>query len=147
MTLLLLALLGGVLLIPSLIKDASNQNDIVVSTVNCSLNKGACTYQSSIYGDITVLVTPNEFTPLIPLTIKVTTKNAPVQDATARVDGKDMFMGLNQTSLSRTANSDVWQGEITIPVCTVDKEMEWLLSLTLEGNDSERLVFNITSIH
>lgn len=63
------------------------------------------------------------------------------------LDGKEMFMGINQGVLTQSVSKGRWEGVISIPVCTVDADMAWLFSVTLKGLNTERLVFNIKSKH
>ncbi|UZE94612.1 hypothetical protein [Alkalimarinus alittae] len=134
-------------MLPQLINNPSHLDDNVVSHVSCLLNKGECTYQSLTYGELTLSVTPNNFKALIPLTVTLTTNNPNITRSFVSLDGKDMYMGLNQSELTQSGGKGHWKGVITIPVCTVDAEMAWLFSVTLQGLETERLVFNIKSKH
>lgn len=143
----LLGVLGLVLFLPSLIDNPSHQGDEKVSHPLCSLNQNECTYSSSIYGDVTVSVSPKDFQALKPLKVTLTSQNHDITNVLVSLDGKEMFMGVNQTMLSRSNLTERWEGVITIPVCTIDAEMVWLFSVTLNGLDKERLVFDIKSKH
>lgn len=145
--LLLLSVLGLVLFLPSLIDNPSHQSDEYVSYPECDLNEGGCTFRSTLYGDITISVSPHDFTALVPLEINLTSDNSDIRAVVVSLDGKEMFMGVNQAVLNKRETNDRWKGVITIPVCTVDADMAWLFSVTLKGLDSERLVFNIKSKH
>ncbi|MFD2230465.1 hypothetical protein [Alkalimarinus sediminis] len=145
--LLLLGVLGLVLFLPSLIESPSHQDDEKLSYPSCSLNQGACTVRSQLYGDIKISVSPDNFQALKPLDVVLSSRNGDISSVLISLDGKDMYMGLNQAELKRTGESGRWQGLITIPVCTVDADMAWLFSVTLKGQGTERLVFNITSKH
>lgn len=144
---LLLGVLGLVLFLPSLIDNPSHQSDETLSYPACHLNEEACIYSSSLYGHLSVEVTPKDFRALEPLKVTVTGNSPDIVSVLVSLDGKDMFMGVNQVILTQSGTSERWEGVITIPVCTVDADMEWLLSVTLKGQDTERLVFNVTSKH
>lgn len=147
--LLLLGVLGAVLFIPSLIDNPSHQIDEYLSYSACNLNDGECVHQTSLYGDITVSVKPREFTALEPLEVVLTSTKLNITDVIISLDGKDMFMGVNQAVLNKQTTTGQWVGTITVPVCTVDTDMEWLFSVTLKGLklNTERIVFNVKSKH
>ena len=92
-------------------------------------------------------VSPKDFQALKPLKVTLTSQNHDITNVLVSLDGKEMFMGVNQTMLSRSNLTERWEGVITIPVCTIDAEMVWLFSVTLNGLDKERLVFDIKSKH
>lgn len=145
--LLLLGVLGLVLFLPSIIENPSHQSDETLSYPECNLNKGACTYSSLLYGDMSIAVLPNEFPALEPLKVVLTSNSPDITSVVVSIDGKDMFMGINQAVLIQSGSDGRWEGVITIPVCTADADMAWVFSLTLKGLEAERLVFNIKSEH
>ena len=144
---LLLVILGGVIYAPSLLKSSSSNNIDNITNVDCNLNLGDCTYQSSEHGLLTVSVTPKSFPALKPLSITLTTTSRLITGSTINLSGKDMFMGLNQVELLQQSDTGVWKGNITIPVCTVDADMIWLFSVMLRGPKTEELLFRIKSKH
>jgi len=145
--LLLLGVLGLVLFLPSLIDNPSHPRDETLSYPECNLNKGVCTYSSLLYGDMSITVLQNEFPALEPLKVALTSDSTVIKSVVVSIDGKDMFMGINQAVLTQSGSDGRWEGVITIPVCTVDADMAWVFSITLKGLETERLVFNIKSKH
>ncbi|WP_250658053.1 hypothetical protein [Alkalimarinus coralli] len=142
----LLVLLAFVISVPRLLKSPSEIEGERVSNVDCDLNMGDCQYLSSIYGDITVAVSPSDLPVLKPLNVSLISSSQKISKAIISLDGRDMYMGVNKAFLKRSTQ-DSWDGVITIPVCTIDDEMVWLFSITLHGAEPERLVFTIKSTH
>ncbi len=137
----------GILFLPSLIDNPSHTPDERVAYPVCHLNQGSCTHRSLLFGDVTITVSPNDFPTLVPLSVMLFNNSVNLDRIIVSLDGKDMFMGVNQAVLAPTAVEGHWEGVITIPVCTVDKNMVWLFSVTLMGHETERLAFTITSKH
>ena len=144
-------LLVVIILLPAYIKSNQSAESIEVVEQTCRLNNGSCVHLSSRYGRVHVEISPNNFPAFKPLSVAVTVEKPLVADIRVSLQGKDMFMGPNSASLT-TMKQGEWVGTATIPVCSVDANMIWLVKLTLLGDESEQLVFQVksgsaTSIH
>jgi hypothetical protein len=149
----LILLLAVIILLPNVIEniegdksfsslDSIKPQRVIVQT--CRLNDGACLYSSSYFGDVLVEVSPKEFPAFKPLSVFVALASPLVKSISVSFQGKDMFMGPNSVSLNKTLQG-VWSGDTMIPVCSVDPNMVWLVQLTLIGEESEQLVFEVKS--
>lgn len=147
---MLVVVLAVVLVVPQLIQPdatASSVDDISFENrvlLNCDLNETDCHYQSTLFGDVSVSVSPKAFPAFKPIAFSVNV-DRPIDEITISLQGKEMYMGLNQAVLVR--NGSQWQGEGMIPVCSVDSNMIWLVIITLSGKGVEQLVFEVSSAH
>ncbi|MCO4758661.1 MAG: hypothetical protein KC477_11585 [Oceanospirillaceae bacterium] len=74
---------------------------------------------------IRVDVSPREIRSTIPLTFNVTLKGINANAVNLSLEGQDMYMGLNQISLTPVANQPgVWRGITELAICTTG-EMPW----------------------
>ena len=151
----LILLLTAIILLPNVIEsmpdDKFNPISESIDTQHlavqaCRLNDNACVYVSSYFGNVRIEVTPKNFPAFKPLSVAVDVKSPLLKGITVSLQGKDMFMGPNSISLSNL-NAGEWGGSATIPVCSVDADMTWLLQLTLMGEQSETIVFEVKSVH
>ncbi len=116
-----------------------------VTVNNCLLNDGACEHHSPLFGRVRVEVNPANFPPFKPLSVAVDVESTLVTGVMVSLQGKEMFMGLNSVSLNKLGQQGGWGGSTTIPVCSVDANMIWLVKLTLLGDENEQLIFEVKS--
>ena len=154
----LIILLAAIILLPAFIEsiksteaeksisgfDSTDRKKVIAQS--CRLNDGACTYHSSLFGRIRIQVIPKDFPAFKPLSVTVDVESHLVIDVVVSLQGEDMFMGPNSTSLINKG-PEGWGGNTTIPVCSVDADMVWLVKLTLTGDEREQLVFKVKSTH
>jgi hypothetical protein len=148
----LLFLLVVIILLPDLIdgdKSIDKLNSIgskKIQAQTCRLNDGACLFNSSYFGAIRVEVSPRDFPAFKPLLATVSVEGTFLKAVSLSLQGKDMYMGPNSTILTKV-NENTWEGKTSIPVCSVDPSMTWLVQLTLMGKETERRVFEVKSAH
>ena len=142
--LLLIVLLAAIILLPTYIKSIQDAESIEVVEQACRLNDGPCAYLSSLFGLVRVEITPSDFPAFKPLSIAVDAESPLVKGIRVSLQGQDMFMGPNSVSLTNM-NQGEWGGTVTIPVCSIDASMVWLVKLTLLGDANEQLVFKVKS--
>ena len=152
----LILLLAAIILLPALIESTESDKSILnldstdakrVIAQTCRLNDGACVYNSSYFGRVRIEVTPKEFPAFKPLSVVVDVESSLVTGVVVSLQGKDMFMGPNSSSLIKVSEG-MWHGSTTIAVCSVDANMVWLVQLSLIGDEGrEQLVFEVSSAH
>lgn len=148
----LLSLLVVIILLPDLIDDDKsigklkpNGNQKILPQ-SCQLNDGACLFDSPYFGVIRIEVSPRDFPAFKPLVTTVSVESTLLKAVALSLQGKDMYMGPNSTALAKVSDH-IWEGQTSIPVCSVDPSMTWLVQLTLEGKVTEQLVFEVKSAY
>lgn len=100
----------------------------------CNLNSGPC--EVTINGRSAYFsVSPTPIRSLQPLTVKLVGEDLELEMATLNLEGKEMYMGINQTHMSQTTASH-WQGSTEIALCTTGK-MQWLARLGLTDKSGQ----------
>ncbi|MBW3695424.1 hypothetical protein EK599_06940 [Vibrio sp. T187] len=109
------------------VKESMSQHQMSSESINlddyCMLSSAACEQNSvriSLDRDVTQ--------PLVPAKIRVEWPNAKQDSLSLNLQGLEMEMGSARYRLNSVGN-DVFEGEIILPVCTLDK-MTWVGELT-----------------
>ncbi len=125
-----IVILAGVLFfllkLPEIL-DESQRSMVFSLAENCDLNTAPCTASD---GDksISLAITPQQIASLVPLTFSVSLTNIDAHSVVLDIQGKDMFMGINQIKLSPSSDGKAWEGVTELAVCTTDS-MFWKASI------------------
>jgi hypothetical protein len=133
----LLLTLGAIIIIWKLPHFLSQTNTPAVrelrSEAQCDLTKGAC-YAKLDEIEITLSIEPKQFSSLKPLFFTAEISGLDVTEAILDLQGKEMYMGINQTPLTLNPNTRVWTGVTELAVCTTGS-MIWQASIIAREND------------
>ncbi|MBR9885361.1 MAG: hypothetical protein GYB21_17645 [Oceanospirillales bacterium] len=137
MRLLLIAALIAILIattlyLPTWITPASPQG-ITLTPPTCDLNNGPCRLKQEGIA-LEFALTPTPIQSLATLNAQLDIHGTDIERATLSLEGRDMYMGLNQTELTATGNGNRWLGSTELAVCTTGR-MVWRARLTLESKD------------
>lgn len=144
------ALIGAVLLagvlfflvkLPDILVEPQ-QPILFALTESCDLNTAQCT-ASQDNKSISLAITPQRIASLVPLVFSVTLTNINAQSVVLDIQGKDMFMGINQIKLSPSADGKTWEGTTELAVCTTNT-MFWRASISAypdETSDPDKAIF------
>lgn len=123
-SILALALGVAVVWLPKQLKPQTSGNPLFLTDSNCSIKHSDCSARMDTRS-IRVDVSPREIRSTIPLTFNVTLKGINANAVNLSLEGQDMYMGLNQISLTPVANQPgVWRGITELAICTTG-EMPW----------------------
>jgi len=128
-----LLLVGALLaLLPHLTSGQAN------SAVNdhCLLNDGPCVIELDD-GPLTLTAGP-QLVGLTPITFTLAAPGYQADKIQMRIEGKAMYMGINQFSLTRQADG-LWQGESEIALCTTGT-MRWRALVSIERAGQQPLI-------
>ncbi|MGB0466594.1 MAG: hypothetical protein ACPGF7_03555 [Pontibacterium sp.] len=129
--LLAVSLIFAVLWLPELLKPSAAQNLILTTDNNCSIKESACTARSGKHS-VTLRVAPREIKSAIPLDFQVQLEGIDASAISLNLEGRDMFMGINQVALQPTPNQEGhWQGVNELGACTTG-EMVWRARLNIQ---------------
>ncbi|SFG95090.1 hypothetical protein [Neptunomonas qingdaonensis] len=140
-----IATLVGILLLLLKLPDilSESQPPVLYSLAEgCDLNNGPCT-ASQGNKSISVAITPEKISSLVPLVFSVTLTNINAQSVILDLQGKDMFMGINQIKLSPASDGNTWEGTAELAVCTTNT-MFWRASILAypdETSNPEKATF------
>ncbi|QEQ96366.1 hypothetical protein [Neptunomonas concharum] len=105
-----------------------------LSTVaQCDLTEGAC-YAKLDEVEIALSIEPKQFSSLKPLLFTAEISGLDATEAILDLQGKEMYMGINQTPLTLNPNTRVWTGVTELAVCTTGS-MLWQASVIAREND------------
>ncbi|GGB95647.1 hypothetical protein GCM10011352_22170 [Marinobacterium zhoushanense] len=130
-TIVLVATLGTLtLLLPGWLQPETAEG-IQLKPPACDLNQGSCRLKQ---GDIELAFSlgPAPIQSLQELTARLTLQGVDVERVHLSLEGRDMYMGLNQTELTPTGTDGGWQGTTELAACTTGS-MVWRARLTLES--------------
>ena len=133
----LLLTLGAIIIIwklPHFLSQANTPAVRELSTVaQCDLTKGAC-YAKLDEVEIALSIEPKQFSSLKPLLFTAEISGLDATEAILDLQGKEMYMGINQTPLTLNPNTQVWTGVTELAVCTTGS-MLWQASVIAREND------------
>lgn len=125
----MLALVAAVTWLPDLLQPKPPQAQVLQSDISCSIKQSSCT-ASLGERQIKLSVTPNEIRSTIPLQFEAVLSGIDADAVQLTLEGRDMYMGINQTPLSPVAEGNhTWQGISELAVCTTG-EMIWRARIT-----------------
>lgn len=121
---LALALGVAVVWLPEQLKPQTAGNQLFLTDNNCSIKHSDCSATLDTRS-IAVDVSPREIRSAVPLTFSVTLNGINANAVNLSLEGQDMYMGLNQISLTPVANQPgLWSGTTELAICTTG-EMSW----------------------
>lgn len=135
--LIMITLLSGILFfllkLPIILSDLQQSIPFTTSE-NCDLKKTKCI---AVKGDrsISLEIIPKNIGSLVPLTFSVTLHNIEAQSILLDIQGKEMYMGINQIKLSPASGKNNWIGTTELAICTTGM-MTWNASVLAYSDQS-----------
>lgn len=136
---LLLALIAGLLWgVPRLVEYSGLRQDsaatltLVPST--CDLNSGSCRAGQEGHA-LEFSLGPAPIASLKPLRAEVRLEGIKARAVTLLLEGRDMYMGLNETHLVAQDGDGVWHGTTELAVCSTGR-MVWRARLLIDTDDN-----------
>jgi hypothetical protein len=109
--------------------------------IHCDVNTGMCDEIAGIKLTFESAIVANK-----PMLVRFRLPESAQQQVpyfNATLTGQEMYMGITQTQLTRVAQTNLYQGELRIPVCTTSA-MSWQLSISVPDADVEPLHYQFT---
>lgn len=136
---LLLALVAGLLWgVPRLVEYSGLRQDsapaLVLTPSACDLNRGSC-HAGQDGKTLEFSLGPAPIASLKPLRAEVRLKGIKARAVTLLLEGRDMYMGLNETRLVAQDGSDQWHGTTELAVCSTGR-MVWRARLLIDADDN-----------
>ncbi|MBA4501182.1 hypothetical protein [Marinobacterium marinum] len=100
---------------------------------DCDLQRGICQIELN-NGRLQLEAGPLPMRSLSPLRLTLRADGIEATSILADLQGKDMYMGVNQFELTPSAES-LWHGQTELAVCTTGS-MQWQLTLTIATPDT-----------
>ena len=123
--------LGSVIYLPQLLQETPPHTRQLLTAPECDLHQGKC-LAADDNQQIELSIVAEEISSSKPLLFDVTIENIAAEQVLVDLQGKSMYMGVNQTLLKKIPGTDNrWQGSITLPICTTGK-MTWVSSIKIE---------------
>lgn len=133
---LALALGVAVVWLPEQLKPQAAGNQLFLTDNNCSIKHSDCSATLDTRS-IVVDVSPREIRSAIPLTFSVALNGINANAVNLSLEGQDMYMGLNQISLTPVANQPgVWSGTTELAICTTG-EMSWRARIVAQQDQQQ----------
>jgi len=128
---LLLAGLAALMLLPEYLQQ--NSTAIELTPQPCDLHTGFC---EAVLSEkrVRLSITPGPLHSMKPLQVLVQIEGIDAQAVLLDIQGRDMYMGINQTQLHSTdRTSGDWSGNTELAVCTTG-EMTWRAYLIIDDS-------------
>lgn len=144
--LLLLAVAGGLLWgVPQLVDDSTLQattgERTQLTPPACDLNRGACRLAQDDW-TLEFSLGPTPIASLKTLQVDARLSGLEAQAVTVLLEGRDMYMGLNQTQLKPDLSTGHWQGNTELAVCSTGR-MTWRARVLIDtDNDNYETWFD-----
>lgn len=123
--------LGAVIYLPQLLQETPPHTRQLLTAPECDLHQGKCSAANNNQ-QVELSIIAEEISSSKPLLFDVTIKNIAADQIMVDLQGKTMYMGINQTLLTKVSGTENrWQGSITLPICTTGK-MTWISSIKIE---------------
>lgn len=133
---LALSLGVAVIWLPEQLKPQASGNQLFLSDSNCSIKHSDCSATLDTRS-IAVDVSPREIRSAVPLTFHVKLDGIDATEVNLSLEGQDMYMGLNQISLTPVANQPgVWSGVTELAICTTG-EMSWRARIVAQQDQQQ----------
>ncbi|MBV0933567.1 hypothetical protein [Marinobacterium weihaiense] len=129
MKIVLLALLLIIVLAAALTSQDLLTQEVGATRHACDLQQGPCTVELED-SRLTLEAGPRPLRSLTPITISVSIEGHQPDRVNARLQGAEMYMGINEFTLSPTAAPGHWQGKTELAVCTTGT-MLWQLQIDI----------------
>ncbi|WP_415900743.1 hypothetical protein [Neptuniibacter sp. QD48_11] len=123
--------LGSIIYLPQLLQETPPHTRQLLTAPECNLHQGKCLAADNNQ-QVGLSIVAEEISSSKPLLFDVTIENIAAEQVLVDLQGKSMYMGVNQTLLTKIPGTDNrWQGSITLPICTTGK-MTWVSSIKIE---------------
>ncbi|WP_415891848.1 hypothetical protein ACMXYN_10920 [Neptuniibacter sp. PT8_73] len=123
--------LGSVIYVPQLLQETPPHTRQLLTAPECDLHQSKCTAAIEDQ-QVELSIIAEEISSSKPLLFDVTIENIAAEQVLIDLQGKSMYMGVNQTLLTKIpGTTNRWQGNITLPICTTGK-MTWISSIKIE---------------
>lgn len=133
--LVLVATLGALMLLLPGWLNPDTSAGVQLKPPACDLNQGPCRLKQ---GDIELEFSlgPAPIQSLQTLKAQLRFVGAELERVHLSLEGRDMYMGLNQAELTPTGTDGSWQGTTELAACTTGR-MVWRARLTLESKHQQ----------
>lgn len=133
--LLALGLGIAVMWLPKLLTPQSPSHQVLETNPHCRLEQSIC-YAKNQHTTVSLEITPKQIGSAVPLTFEVSVDDPGVTAVGLHLEGRDMYMGLNQTQLEPVVDKPGhWRGISELAVCTTG-EMVWRAKVILQKDQS-----------
>jgi hypothetical protein len=109
--------------------------DIKANVVDCDLLSGPCEFETQA-GRASLELSPLPISSAAPFQLSVSYPRDALDNIWIDLQGKEMYMGVNQVNLVR--RGPLWQAEANLGICTTGT-MRWVLNLILEQSDGQEV--------
>lgn len=133
-TLLTLVVLILVWQLPDWLATANQPDQTRLKAERCLLNQQSCT-ASGAEQSISLKVSTDTIRSLTPLPFVASLSGMEAESVTLVLEGKEMFMGVNQVSMSQQHDGS-WHATTELAVCTTGK-MVWLANVIIERTNQQ----------
>jgi hypothetical protein len=106
-----------------------------VTPIPCDLQLGKCEFETTT-GVATLELTPTRVSSAAPFKLSVSYPGDAPTAVWVDLQGKEMYMGVNQPHLERQA--ELWSAEANLGVCTTGT-MRWVLNLVVELQTKQQI--------
>jgi len=133
--LILVLILGALtLLLPDRLQQ-STPDSVQLTPPACDLNQGPCRLKQ---GDIELEFSlgPLPLRSMTALNAQLGVKGIEPERVRLSLEGREMYMGLNQAELTPTGSAGNWRGSTELAACTTGR-MVWRARLTLHTNERQ----------
>ncbi|PIE25519.1 MAG: hypothetical protein CSA60_00065 [Neptuniibacter caesariensis] len=134
---LILAVIAGLavaLYLPNLLQNEPLQAHVLQTAPGCDLRVNSCIARTDQQA-ISLSIPTDTIHSAKPLPFVVTLSNIDADQVMIDLQGKEMFMGLNQTMMERVPGTqNQWQANVTLAVCTTGM-MTWIAQITTAAGD------------
>jgi len=109
------------------------------TVVDCDLLVGPCEFTTNA-GVAWLELSPRPISSASPFQVNVSYPGDAPSNIWIDLQGKEMYMGINQVTLERTdeSQSKHWKAEANLGICTTGI-MRWVLNLILEQKDGQEV--------
>lgn len=136
-TVSILALVLGVAVVwlpEQLNQQQTSADQLTLSNPDCSITDGPCQATKDDF-QVQLSVDATQIHSATPLTFEIEVSDPSVDAVALHLEGRDMYMGLNQKQFSRVEGSDTrWQGTTELAICTTG-EMIWRAKVLTRNNN------------
>ncbi|MBY4677676.1 hypothetical protein [Marinobacterium arenosum] len=131
----LVALLAVVSL-PQQLQGNRLQGELQLPSPDCDLSRQSCSAEAD-GRRISLSIDSSPVHAAVPLQFSARLDNVPAEQVMLDLQGRDMYMGINQVHLKPVAGQPgLWQGSAELAVCTTG-EMVWQATLVAAGNGGQ----------
>lgn len=134
-TLLIWISLATLVLLFGLFFYYSEHNQAQTELINCPVTQQICRFETP-FGQASFSLLPQPPSSKAGISYELSLDGQQPDKAWVDLQGKEMYMGVNQTNLALANNR--WSAPATLGVCTTG-EMRWILTLILERAEQQKI--------